>query len=131
MLSYSEVEVFKPWELELFKRAQGLVAKVPDSFTGIRCHEIARAVGLILKLQVQDGKFGRVEHSWLWVSKWEWGTYPPSILDVYAVGKLPQVQLIDVSAMSTPHLKNYYPEEIRGDVDWKIVRRLVTCMIEK
>lgn len=89
----------------------------------VRCHELARAVARYVNerpravgavengidLTVADGVCGGVQHSWLWTRepsaaelKW-WRTRSsgwfhatrPRILDVYAVGKLPQVQLVD------------------------------------
>ena len=60
-----------------------------------RCHEVARAVGQVLDLPVQDGWYGAVDHSWLWVHA---GADPygfgGAILDVYCVGRLPMVQLV-------------------------------------
>jgi hypothetical protein len=62
-----------------------------------RCHEIARAVGQVLKLPVQDGWYGAIEHSWLWIPQEgpsSYGFEYDAILDVYAVGRLPMVQLV-------------------------------------
>lgn len=84
----------------------------------VRCHELARAVGRVLGLPVQDGNYTCVAHSWLLVpdarrprkSQLDPGGTPGVIgetprqaayfyswiLDVYAVGRLPMVQLVDI-----------------------------------
>jgi hypothetical protein len=74
----------------------------------LRCHELACAVAHRLgdeysgvahngSFVLVDGKYGPVDHSWI-----EWKTAPSGyrrILDVYAVGRLPMVQLIDASTL--------------------------------
>lgn len=141
MRSYSETHVFTPEELDLLQRAMYLVAAIPD-VPGLRCHEVARAVGKVLGLQVQDGHYGLVEHSWLWTRPWTWGKYPPSVIDVYSVGSLPQVRLVDVSCIGLPHLRHdddprdgcslkntgYRPGEPRDDVDEEAVKFLLRAL---
>lgn len=75
---------------------------------GIRCHEIAHALGRILNFPVQNGWVGAItethkgiEHSWLWtkppppewtvehIAKWD-----GNILDVWVMGGYPRVHLV-------------------------------------
>lgn len=122
MKGYTETQCIRnELELRAFYRATELVARVSDipgaMRTGdLRCHELARAVAKRLwdedeqgphfdpdlerlNFGVQDGSFGATDHSWIWL-----GATPtleevrigavPNLLDVYAVGSLPMVQLI-------------------------------------
>lgn len=122
MRSYSEREVFTPEEMELLGLAADLVRSLPD-LPGLRCHEVARAVGEVLGLQVQDGKYGWCEHSWLWTRPWMSGSFPPSVLDPYAVGSLPQVKLVDMGLPA--HRGTYTVGDERTDVDLGLVKVLV------
>jgi len=129
MMSYAALHVFRPMDEVLLGRAQQLIEFVPTYDPKgelVRCHELARAVGRMLGLQVQDGLYGFVEHSWLWLSSPEadYRRFPryhlPKILDVYVPGSLPQVQLVD-TASGLCH--RYLPTEPRTDivddtVDW-------------
>jgi len=105
MISYSEREVFTGRELGLLRRAQVLVglARHEMGHDGeLRCHELARAVGTVMELEHCDGWYGMHSHSWLWTTepdRFDAQNHPnmfapPNILDVYALGRLPQVQLI-------------------------------------
>lgn len=60
MEGYAAREVFSPREKELLRMAQMLVEAVPYELDGkiVRCHELARAVGYHLDLEVADGHFG-------------------------------------------------------------------------
>jgi hypothetical protein len=129
MIGYAEAEIFSVNETRLHVRACRMVEACPytDEATGelIRCHELARAVGRVLRLPVQDGKFGFAEHSWLWLSPPEpelarWNL--PRILDVYVPGAMPQVQLVD-TAPGLCH--RYLPDEPRTDVSARIVEELI------
>jgi len=133
MRSYAEMEIFSTKEWASWSLATHFVGKIPDEDSSgmLRCHEIARALGKILNLDVQDGWFGMVEHSWLWTSKPEWvegKLYPwhwPNILDVYAVGSLPQVQLIDCRSM-LPYNQAFRPcPEPRTDIRDDVVEALL------
>ena len=88
-----------PEALALYERAVVLVASLPDEdhLLGkpVRCHEVARAVGRILGLPVVDGVCGAVQHSWLTIQAHRDPDERTFILDVYAVGRLPPVQLVD------------------------------------
>lgn len=124
MRGYSETDVFSAWELDVLRRATAIVAAVDRAS---RCHELAHAVARALGLQAQDGHYGMVEHSWVWLTPWDkpWrpGKYPPNVLDVYAVGSLPQVQLVDMRGL-LPHMQAYRPGLPRTDVDPLEVDRL-------
>jgi hypothetical protein len=111
MKSYSETDVFSPLAQAVHKLVSGLVSLLPDPEPRQplwRCHEVARAVLMLLEeplrtggsgasLHVFDGKYGPpskggVEHSWLILLE---SSKSGVVLDPYAVGRLPQVQLID------------------------------------
>jgi hypothetical protein len=91
MKTYSEREVFDERDLSAFEHARQIVEVLPDydqEGEQLRCHEVAALVGKILELPVRHGKYELgSEHSWLEL---------PSrhILDVYAVGRIPPVQLV-------------------------------------
>jgi hypothetical protein len=99
--SYSEAKVFSVSARALLEIAVELVQKIPDPLPDEpewRCHEVARAVGERLGLRVVDGRFGGIEHTWLVVPRGllEDDRAPgEAILDVYAIGILPQVRLVD------------------------------------
>jgi len=103
VISYAEKEVFSEEEIYLLLQAQVLVAKAPYQIGGepIRCHELARAVGKFLKLPHQDGRFGFVDHTWLWTTAPEARLTPwviPNVLDVYVPGSVPQVALVHTAS---------------------------------
>ncbi len=132
MKSYAERE-FPERELRLFHRATVLVARVGDERPDLRCHELARAVGLLLDLPHQDGFYGLVSHSWLWTRPLGEVITPrvglPNILDVYAVGSLPMVRLVDCQCVSLPHVGwSYRPGSERTDIDMHVVHDLVNAM---
>ena len=129
MKSYSALQVFGGHELQLLDQAIGMIERLPASLlpsasplarkvAEVRCHELARAVGEVLDLPVHDGKYGSVEHSWLLS-----GRKTRNILDVYAVGRLPQVQLVHVEWM-LPH-DQYKTGPFRTDIDEAFVQELV------
>jgi len=70
MKGYGEAEIFSAAEKRLLRSAASIVDALPDSGPGgpLRCHEVARVVGRLLGLQVVDGFYGFVDHSWLWTS---------------------------------------------------------------
>lgn len=138
MRNYSREVIFSKDELRLLESAIDLLERVPNGVfknhgdTGdlLRCHELARAFGRVLGLKVQDGKVGPIEHSWLWTKDPAYALLVPikeptlgshnfalraNILDVYAPGKLPQVQLIHSAPEVAP---DYIPSpEPRDDID--------------
>lgn len=146
MRNYSETEIFTPEALTAFHKTTRLVLAIPllDGENYWRCHELARAVAQMLGCGYADGKFGAVDHSWCIIgggrkreemsllaalipSTEEYvlnGGCDP-ILDVYAVGSLPQVQLVDRAAVLR---RQYVRGETRKDIRWKAVEELVSCM---
>jgi len=139
MRGYTETKIFWPSEMVLFHRATALVACIEEAVPEIRCHELARAVGRILELEVQDGHYGFVEHSWLWtrplpkeLREQECRLGLPHLLDVYSVGQLPMVRLLDCEATSLPHIGwSYRPswsprKDIRNDVVEILVQQMLT-----
>ncbi len=127
MRSYSETNVFSDSARWLLARAQEIVSALPDPAPGrdlLRCHEVARVVARRLvararDLEVVDGKFGPVDHSWIEIVD------PPRrlILDVYAVGSLPQVQLHEATAL-LPHWRTYSRGDERDDVREDVIQEL-------
>lgn len=114
MRTYSEREIFNRGELKLFEQAKLIVQALPDYDQlerELRCHEVARVVGIKLGLQVCDGCFeAGAEHSWCRL---------PSrhILDPYCVGRLPPVQLVAVvTAMPCRYKERVVDTAIRADV---------------
>ncbi len=116
MLGYSYTTVFSQHEIDLYNRATKIVENIPEAVNGevLRCHEVTRVISTLIGLPYTDGKFGAVEHSWLWTSTARDGEYPGNILDVYCVGRLPMVQLIGygipgVEFISSRSLYTCYP----------------------
>jgi hypothetical protein len=102
-----------------------MVHSIPD-MEDLRCHEVARAVAIVLGLEVQDGKYGMVEHSWVLLPR---RTYCSTILDVYSVGRLPLVQLIHHTEI-LPHYDSYKAGDPRDVVEQEIVDLLVRILRE-
>ena len=126
VISYTEAEVVTKLEVESLKHATSLVALCPGKIARkwVRCHELARAVGQVLGLEVVDGSYGAMEHSWLLVRA---GDTPSRllILDVYVPAALPQVQLRPYW-LGAPVM--YRPGAKRKDVRTKVVEQLVEAM---
>lgn len=130
MIGYAERHVFTMREKDLLRRARLLVERAPYEAFGepVRCHELARAVGRVLDLEHQDGRFGFVEHTWLWTERLSDKFAPPwvlpRILDVYVPGSLPQVQLVDTASGLPPryYLSNVFDVVIREDVIEEIIQ---------
>lgn len=120
MITYAERSCFRPLHLLALARAQDLVDRVATAWGNeLRCHELARAVKHLLAddtIAVVDGRCGPVEHSWLCFAD-------GSILDPYAPGRLPAVQIVDALVGAA-----YRPGPARDDVDRSIVDRLVIEM---
>lgn len=137
MIGYSATKVFPEAAQIVRDRAEQIVLAVPEHMQ-IRCHELARVVANVLahpRISVIDGKYGppyprrdldphvdkiahcvgpKVEHSWLTL----FSAVPrPTmfVLDVYAVGRLPIVQLVEVG-MGLGAM--YHPADVyRNDID--------------
>jgi len=139
MICYSAIDVFSVVERTLWVKATMLVERVrDDSYDAkpVRCHELVRAVAEVLDLRscVQDGHYGFVEHSWLWVPGPPKGTVTkrlgwPHILDVYSVGQLPMVRLVAGDNPGLPHVGwAYRPDSPRTDIDTAVVAQLALDM---
>lgn len=121
MIGYSANEVFSQNSQQLLALATLIVSSFPeidDAGELIRCHEVARAVGEILQLEVVDGRYGMVEHSWLELSRGR-------ILDVYAMGRLPPVQLVMSSALTIPEYQAHKAGTPRDDIRADVVGKLI------
>lgn len=125
MRGYSVTNVFTKKEQALYGVARVLVESLPE-IPGLRCHELTRAVGVILGLEVQDGHHGMADHSWLLIPATK-ARCRGSILDVYSVGSLPLVRICDIY-FGLPHEQSYKPLEPRDDIDEEMVMRLVDLM---
>lgn len=122
MITYAERACFCASHLRALKRAQQFVGRVSNTWGNeLRCHELARALRAVLgdrTLFVVDGTCGGIEHSWL--------TFPDgAILDTYAPGRLPAVQLVDGRSVVGVA---YRAGEARRDIRRSILRRLVLEM---
>lgn len=147
MKSYAERSCFTPLQIGAWRRAMAWVSRLrsPQRVGALRCHELARAVAHGFRfdrpeLVVVDGKCGPVEHSWLiWDSSrsdagWLQRQGPAvvrrhyashgAILDVYAPGCVPQVQLID----SLMGIGRYLVGPPREDIRENIIRNLTREM---
>jgi hypothetical protein len=135
---------FNRQEILIFKAVSWIVDAIPDDYRGhgelVRCHEMARAVhdwvnnqipGRFgprpLSLGVVDGHYGVpgsiwVEHSWV-----ETG-FGRNILDVYAVGKLPPVQLLD-GMFKLPTQQIFQAKKLRGDIMEDVVEELISIFV--
>lgn len=135
MKSYSETDVFAPFELRLLETAAKAFAKVLDPDVKkeplIRCHEFVRAIAAITGHKtVVDGYYGPVDHSWIDLvvrfpkTKDSLGGVGHHILDAYCVGALPPVRIFDVDKM-LPHAQLYRPGEPRDDIRQWVVDDIV------
>jgi hypothetical protein len=144
MRGYSATAVFTPLEIGLYRRAVHLVDCLPDR-PDLRCHELARVVDRLLppppadpgpvgppatpwsRRRVVDGWYGSVEHSWIEIHVL---TPPPrrlSILDVYAVGSLPMVRLVEITPYACTLLRHdVYRETPPVDV-YRAGLRIAIC----
>lgn len=127
MKSAAEVEIFSPLEMAMLRRARAIVERFPTKVDGkwVRCHEVARVVGAELGLEVADGMYGGMEHSWLWTTPLDselraWRL--PNVLDTYTPGREPQVQLIHTG----PYSPIYYRKEMvhRSDIRVDVMQHL-------
>jgi hypothetical protein len=122
VITYAERVCFEPSHIKLLARVEAYVARVSPSWGNeLRCHELARAVQLVVhdrehKLLVVDGKCGPIEHSWLLVAG-------RVILDPYAPGRLPAVQLVDLVVGTA-----YRPGVPRSDIRQPVINQLVAEM---
>jgi len=127
MKGYSETEIFSTIDQAYLQIAASAVQAIPDPQEGggpWRCHEVARAVATIMgheKVTVVDGVFAGAQHSWLaWRCE---RSGDVRILDVYSVGRLPQVQLVDPTwSRELGYVPNHLPRrDIRQeDVEFMV-----------
>ena len=128
MIGYSARNVFTQRMQKVRDTVDMLVRGFPDCVEW-RCHEVARAVEQLLvkhgkaeasELQVVDGHYGAVDHSWLAF----WDDVRVCIIDPYSVGRLPIVQLVDPYVSGV--LATYRPQdEHRPDIRANEVSALV------
>lgn len=129
--------------LEAFRLAQQVVRELPFAAFGsfLRCHEVTRAVAHVLAkafpeltMQVMDGHFGCVEHTWILIPPGDrtrlitephrqithrlpnglvWGGW---ILDPYRPGHLPPCQLLDLRCALPGYVGGPARTDVREDV---------------
>jgi hypothetical protein len=145
MKGYSERCVFLPSVIRLHTFLSKVLEHFDSSPYGLgpdrelRCHELTRAVKRFMvhgdvpyhppNVTLYDGKYSIVDHSWLEIlAKSPEGLCSLYILDVYAVGQLPQVQLLDI-AFSLPHRASYRPQAWRNDIDMDVVNLVYLDLI--
>lgn len=132
MQSYSEREIFDPKYILCMRLVERLVERLPDKVHGdpLRCHEVARiALDVIeksfdVRVAVLDGHYGPVEHSWLLLQSRD----PKKmhvILDPYAVGRLPPVQLVSVNL---GHAALYRVGNQRDDIRAEVLLELASTV---
>lgn len=118
--------VFRADEILLLQQAVTIVDCLPhdDTHTKLRCHEVARIVGTILRLDVIDGHYGAVDHSWCLTPR-------KRILDPYCVGRLPQVQLVDPHVFTKPLYDLTRLPGGMGVIDEAFVGQMVAYVLTK
>lgn len=122
MVGFSATSVFTAREVDLLAQARRVVEALPDD-PKLRCHEVARIVRAIVgQGKVEDGTLGesRVDHSWIVLG--HAGPRQHHVLDPYAVGRLPVVQLVEVGF---PLDNPYRPGPPRTDLRAELVVRMV------
>ena len=119
MRGYAATAIFTAEERLLLGEAERFVARLYDPDGEVRCHEVARAFQETwpeyrgIALEVVDGTFGIVDHSWIEA----WNGPRKSVLDVYSVGRLPIVQLIHVNfKFPLPFNSGKPRDDVRRDV---------------
>lgn len=117
MISYAGRRVFTGKAMAAAKAAALVVSHIKEvEDEKLRCHEVARIVQRILKpifpIKLRDGSYGIcIDHSWCLIDGY--------ILDVYAVGSIPQVQLVDANL---PGINAFNPaQEEREGVNHDLV----------
>jgi hypothetical protein len=129
MNGYTEDKRIGASALGAYAGACLLLFDIKEPYPGyFRCHEVVRFVYRYMKkhdtslgrlmrtMRVVDGVFAGVEHSWIELA-------PDIILDVYAVARVPMVQLIDAAAYTLlPRLFKEGP--YRTDIDESKIEEL-------
>lgn len=140
MRGYSHNQVFSPFARDKWATATEMVTLVPERVTTpgsveqlVRCHELARAVAWLINnggdVQVVDGHYCAVEHTWLVLSPNR--GHAECILDVYSVGRSPMVQLVDVKSVSHVHFGLYREGARRDDIKKKVIDELSRYMTHR
>jgi hypothetical protein len=124
MISYAAKDEFPPQEQVLLEKLSELIPRIPEEIASpIRCHELTRAVARLYGLAHVDGHYGRTEHSWLY-TRLKPRASKNYILDVYAVGRLPMVQLVDAYY----YRDTYIESTERTDIDHNAVEQILGCL---
>lgn len=141
MLPFVQTNVFDADAIKAWGRATGFVQKVPQvdpQGRDIRCHELVRGLQPLLgpEWMVIDGFNHTTDHTWLFRTQ---GTV---ILDVYAVARLPAVQLVDAGYLpyrlsplaAAPHLTanpQYQEGRPRDDIREDVVSWITALLTPK
>jgi hypothetical protein len=122
METYSQREVFGTSDFIYYRKARRFVQRMPSYGSRgeqLRCHEVARAVVRVVGLPlefVRDGYYELAcQHSWIVLPSGH-------VLDAYAVGRHPPVQLV---AVVTTLPKRFNERDIGVVVDERTVSWLV------
>lgn len=113
-------------DLDVLRDATSIVDALPNPPKGkpaLRCHEVARVVGKLLRLRVIDCKLGAMEHSVCLVreaSKRQGAV----LLDPYCPGRMPQVQLVYQWTGAPIDAQYRSSKEPRTDINEKLVEAL-------
>lgn len=124
-----------------------------EPIIGMRCHEIARAMGRVLRMEVCDGHVGvrfrdlenpthfripGIQHSWLWTVPFpanvlsnEFSVWKGSILDPWSMGGYPRVQLHSGQLRLGNLGVKYHPGEPRTDINDALTNQLERFFEEK
>lgn len=128
MIGYAERQCLSSGAVEAYRRACALVERV-DDHTATDGHELARAVATRLTadgfvVEVVDGQLGSIDHTWILVPSRS-RTEDTALLDVYAPGRIPQVQLLhDHPFVSRGYEQNLHRTDIRQSVVEELCRKM-------
>ena len=98
MIGYAATQHFTKEDVLAARLAHKLVEKMPED--GRSCHDVAAAVGKAIGIEPTRGWYGDVEHSWIVLESGH-------ILDVYAPGRFPMVQLVHARGTTLPEASSY------------------------
>lgn len=112
--------MFKSDVLHALALAERVVEVLPED-SRLRCHEVARIVREVVGFgAVEDGTYGQgphalpVEHSWVVLRRLGRNRH---ILDPYAVGQLPPVQVVEVGfPLDDPYVAGKPRSDVREDL---------------
>lgn len=117
---YSAFQVFRSDVLRALALAERVVEVLPED-DRLRCHEVARIVREVIGFGVvEDGTYGQgprvlpVDHSWIVLRVMGRNRH---VLDPYAVGRLPPVQVAEVGfPLDDPYVAGKPRSDVREDV---------------